>query len=160
MTVPTFAKEAAEKAVSDFRAELAHPATYPSQFEMTLCMRPEELLQYRGRVDALMRDRIRDSVRRVIFDMIMGGGGIPSMPELSIREGEEESPYAGTILLEVKARNTSQDDTSRRELTKALATILREFNPRYPAANEALTVLRKHGHTAEIPDHMKARPYG
>lgn len=160
MTVPASAKEAAEKAVSDFRAELARPATYPSQFEMSLCLRPEELLGYRGPVEGMMRDRIRDAVRRVIFEMIMGGGGVPSMPELSIREGEEESPYAGTIILEVKARNTSQDDISRRELTKALATIIREFNPRYPAANEALKVIRQHGHAAEIPADMRARPYG
>lgn len=160
MTVPAFAKEAAEKAVSAFREQMAKPIQYPGRFSITHAVHPMDVA--RNPPEFFLREVILRSVRNLVFDLISGGGGVPSMPEISLREGAKGSIHDGLLILQVEARSTAQDDTDRRELTKALAGLLAHCDPSFPKVSEALKALKKHGHADELPPSMagKAPPYG
>lgn len=156
MTVPAFAKEAAEKAVSDYRQRAA--TALPARYETTIAIRPQDIAAARFNI---VSEHIQHGVQSVVHEMIMRSGAIPALPDIVFTEGEDRTYYEGCIMLHVSARTTVQDDTDRRELTKALAMILGKFSIGYHPAEEALKVLQKHGHPGEIPDRMKPRsPHG
>lgn len=159
MTVPAFAKEAAEKAVSDFREKIAAPSH--GHYEMTTAIHPRDLLAAHSPVRVVEEYIIR-SVRSLVFDMITKDGAIPGCPQLSLREGEKYSIHEGVLLLQVKSPTVAQDDKALRELTKALGTLIQYFPTEGEPAKEAARTLLQHGHIDELPPHLKgkARPYG
>lgn len=157
--VPAFAKEAAEKAVSDFREMIAVPR--PGFYEMTTAIHPRDLAA-RPSPAREVREIIDRNVRSLVFDMISKGGSIPGCPQLALREGEKHSIHEGLLLLSIRAPTVAQSDDAHRELTKALATLLPYFGTEFEAVRaEAMKALLQHGHPAEIPDRMKPRsPHG